>query len=89
MATTTLSLLVLPLELRQLIYSYLLVDDVETRKIDISIEQQIGHCKLRGLESIRNLVFVNRALHHETLDHCFGRFEFHLNNGTESVRFGV
>jgi hypothetical protein len=89
MATVIPRILRLPLELRQQIYSWILVDDLETRKVNVTIEQQPGRYILHGLETIRGLVFVNHALHRDILDDCFGRYDFHLNNDTESVRFVV
>ncbi|RAR14956.1 hypothetical protein DDE83_001592 [Stemphylium lycopersici] len=89
MATTAPGLLRLPLEIRQQIYHYTLVQDFRGRNIYISATQRHGYYKLHGLESMAGLIFTNRAIHSEVLCYCFSRFNFHLCNNTESIRFVV
>jgi hypothetical protein len=89
MVTTVSGLLKLPLELRQHIYHYTLVQNFKSRNIIISVAPRHGHYKLHGLENVQSLVFANRLIHNEILHYCFSRFDFHLCNGAESVLFVV
>ncbi|KAH6879131.1 hypothetical protein BKA58DRAFT_378718 [Alternaria rosae] len=79
----------LPLEIRQLIYHYLLAQNFQSRSVDMTVRQRHGGYKLQGLESIQGLVFVSRTFLDEILSYCFSRFNFFLHNGSESIRFVV
>ena len=89
MATIAPGLLRLPLEIWQQIYHYTLVQDFSSRNLYISAIQRRGCYKIHGLETIAGLAFTNHALHSEALSYCFSRFNFHLCNGKESIRFVV
>ncbi|KAL1604043.1 hypothetical protein SLS60_005635 [Paraconiothyrium brasiliense] len=68
----------LPLELRQLVYHYVLVDNGSDKVIKIALNDT--HFRSESLENAAGAIRVSKSISNELLDYIFGMFAFSLSD---------